>query len=504
MLDSIRKRTNGIISTFIILVTAAVMGLWGVDQLNRDGDGPNAGAAAWVNGEMISRRDFAQEYEYKMMQYQSMLGNQFDEKFLAALDIPKRTLDEMIQYKLLAQQAQKLGVNVPDSELRDYIRAIPYFQKNGKFDPELYSKLPNRGLEERRQRERLRLAKFQGYLAGRVRLTPEELKRAYDLKETKIDLDYAKIDFESLAASQKASPAELQSFLKTIPESEIVAAYEAKRRDYTEPAAVELNQIRVGIPFQASAEKKAEAKKKIEAIVKELTPENFAEVAKKQSDDEYSKKGGKVGWVNRGSLETPLEDAIDKLEVNRLSGPIETSFGYYVLKLSAKREAKTQPLEQVKNRVAESLMNEKKKKAFIEAKKAEWNRLLAEGKNLEPELKKLKVEVKKTGSFSLANHYLPNIGQADAILDAVFNLSPSAPVGKQLVEFGGYSYYVKLRTIERAKAADFEKNREQVEKSVETQLQSELVNQWISTLQKSATVKTSIDFGKDKERSAAL
>ena len=44
MLDSIRKRTNGLISTFIILVTAAVMGLWGVDQLQDGGGNDNTGA----------------------------------------------------------------------------------------------------------------------------------------------------------------------------------------------------------------------------------------------------------------------------------------------------------------------------------------------------------------------------------------------------------------------------------------------------------------------------
>jgi len=489
MLDVIRKRTNSVLSTFLILLTAAVMGMWGIDRMREDSDTSGNGAAAWVNGEVITKREFSQEYEYKMMQYQQMLGNQYDEKFMAALQIPQRVLDEMIQYKLLAQQAQTLGVVVPDAELADHIRSIPYYQKDGKFDASLYAKLPNRGLEERRQRERLRLAKFQTYLVDRVRMTPLAVKQAYDVREMKLDLDYAKIDFNALAASHKPSAAEVDAYLKTAPEADLAAYYDAHKKEFTQPASIELRQIRVGIPFQASAEKKAEAKKKIEAIAKDVTEANFAEVAKTKSDDEYAKKGGLVGWVNRGSLEAPLEDAIDKLQGNKVSAPVETSFGYYLVQVNNRKDAVSRPLADVKRTIAESLVTEKTKKDFIDGRKAEWNKLLAAGKPIDAELKKYKVEVKKSGPFSAGSGFIPGIGQADPLMDAAFALTMKNPVAKNLVDYQDNSYYLKLRSVEKPKEADFGKNREVVEKSVITSLQGELMNQWIAGLQKNATVK---------------
>jgi len=490
MLDAIRKRTNSVLSSFIILLTAAVMGMWGIDRMRDEADPSGAGAAAYVNGEVITRREFSQEYEYKLMQYQQMLGNQYDEKFLAALQIPQRVLDEMIQYKLLAQQAQTLGVVVPDSELADYIRSIPYYQKEGKFDPALYAKLPNRGIEEKRQRERLRLTKFQTYLVDRVRLTPLAVKQAYALRETKLDLDYAKIDLNALASTRKVTAAEVDAYLKTATEADLTAYYDSHKKDFTQPASVELRQIRVGIPFQASDEKKKEAKNKIEAIAKDVTPANFAEIAKTKSDDEYAKKGGLVGWVNRGSLEPPLENAIDKLEGNKVSAPVETSFGYYLVQVIQRKEAVAKPLSEVKRTIAESLVTEKSKKDFVDAKKAELAKVLESGKSIEPELKKLKIEIKKTGPFSAGGGFFPGVGQADPLLDAAFTLTPKNPVSKKLVDYQDSVYYLKLRSVERPKEADYTKNQEVVEKSVSTSLQGELLNQWIAGLQKAATVKT--------------
>src|SRR5688572_1774108 len=105
MLDSIRKRQHNFVFTFLIIATAIVMGFFGVSNFSDDPT-TGGGSAALVNGEMITRREFQQQLEMKMMQYQSMLGAQYDEKFLAALQVPQRTLEEMIQFKLLAQQAK--------------------------------------------------------------------------------------------------------------------------------------------------------------------------------------------------------------------------------------------------------------------------------------------------------------------------------------------------------------------------------------------------------------
>ncbi len=494
MLDSMRKNQNNLIYTGIILAVIAVMGFYGIGQMGKQQGAGGGGVAAWVNGDVVSMGEFKQALERRTYQYKSLLGGQFDEKFLEQFQIPQRTLNELIQYKLLSQQANKMGIIVPDFELADMIRTTPYFQKDGKFDPELYAKIPNRGAEEEMERERMQVGKFQSYISDRIRPTPSELLAAYDLKETKVDLQFAKIDFKALASKQKPTAKDLEAFLKKTPQSEFEAYFTAHQKEYTTPAGMLIKQIRVGIPYQATPAQKEESRKKVEAIAKEVTAASFSQVAKAKSDDEYAKKGGEVGWVNRGTLEPALETAIDKLAPGAVSAPIETTFGYFIVQLEQKREAVSKTLNDVKKEIEPKLFAEKNEKELVEGRHAEWDKLLAEGKNLEPELKKNGIEVKKTGSFSVGQGQIPTLGAADSLLQAVFELSKKNPTAKKLVPYQEQFYYLKLVTIDFAKKAEFAKNQETVEKALSTSFQSELMNQWVAALQKGSQIKIELPF----------
>src|SRR4051812_46007361 len=111
MLGTLRKKTDNLLYTAILVAVIAVMAFYGIGKMGNQG---GTSAAAWVNGDPVSRREFQQEYEYKMNQYQAMLGAQYDEKLLASLQIPQHVLQELIQFKLLEQQARKLDIDVPD------------------------------------------------------------------------------------------------------------------------------------------------------------------------------------------------------------------------------------------------------------------------------------------------------------------------------------------------------------------------------------------------------
>lgn len=498
MLRSIRKSTDSIITTGLILLIVAVMAFVGFGKLDSDSRG--GGVAAWVNGEPVTNREFQQELEFRLEQYRSMLGAQFDERLLDTFQIPQRTLDELVQYKLLAQQAKKMGFRIADEELAEQIRSYPYFQKNGKFDAETYSKLPNRGSEERRQRNMMLVTRFREYLVGRVKLPPREITESVEMRETKVDLEYAKVDLEAAATKLHASSADAAAYAKKAPETELRAYYDSHRKEFTQPGTVELSQIRVAVPFKANDAAKAESRKKIDAIAKEVKPDTFAEVAKKKSDDEHAKKGGMVGIVRRGTLEPNLEKAIDTLTVGQISAPIETAFGYYLILIKNKKAESLAPFEEVKKTIAETLATEQMRKEFSSTRKVELEKILAAGKPLEPELKRMGSEIKKTGAFSLGQGYIPNIGQVDSILDAIFQLSPKNPIAPKLFEHQGALYYVKLKSVERPKPADLDKNRDAAEKALETSLQSTLVTQWIDSIKKQSTIKTTKSFDKGNKQ----
>jgi len=494
MLDSIRKRKDSVVTIFLVVLMAIIMGFFGFSQMGNDSAEKGSGPAVIVNGEPVSRQEFQQALEYKLMQYQQMLGGQYDEKFLAALQVPQRTMEELIQAKLLAQQATRLGVLVPDAELIQHIQSTPYYQRDGKFDAALYAKIPNIGMEEKRQRERLALSKLHTYLMDRVKMTPKEIEANASIRDTKIDLEYAKVEFEALAKKAGSTPSQVDEFLKKTPEADLKKYYDEHRTDYMQKAQVKLRQIRIGIPYQAKEEQKAAAKKKIEAVAKEVTYANFSELAKKHSDDEYAKKGGEVGMVARGTLEPALEAEIDKLSVGKVSGPVETSFGYFILAVTEKQPEIVFSLNDVKKKIAERMLVDENKKTFGDKKRAEWDKVLADGKSLEPALKAEKIEIKKTGPFSLSQGTVPGVGGSEALLDAVFELSPSKPVPTKLVQVGDAYYFVKLKSLEAPKVADKEKNLEAAQRGQESAYQTEFITQWISGLQKTGTIKQTVKF----------
>jgi hypothetical protein len=68
-----------------------------------------------------------------------------------------------------------------------------------------------------------------------------------------------------------------------------------------------------------------------------------------------------------------------------------------------KKDEKAKTFDEVKNAVAETLWKDKSKKAFVDERVKTWEAALAQGKPLDAELKKNKIELKKTGSFSLGH-----------------------------------------------------------------------------------------------------
>ncbi len=497
MLDTIRKRKENLISMFIILAIVAVMALYGVDKVTKADGGHQGGVVAYVNGEPISSQEFGQELQMTLQRYQAMFGGQFDEKMLQSPQAMQGTLQQLVKMKLLNQQAKKLKVFVTNNELADHIKSIPYYQKNGKFDAETYSKLPNRGAEEKSQRERLLTSKWYNFVSDRVRLTPTALKQGYLMKESKLDLDYAKIEFNKLAPKNAVSAKETEQFLKTS-ENEAKQYYESHKDEYTEKGERNFRQIRAAIPFQANDKQKADAKKKIEDIAKQLTADNFEKTAKEKSDDEFAKKGGNRGWVKEGVLEKELELALSKMQPKQVSPIVSTSFGYYLLQLVESKAPKAQTYDQVKNKVAETLVSEKAAKDWADKTRASWEALVKDGKSLDSELKKYKVEIKKTGPFDLSQGYIPSLGQNDAILDAAMELTKEKPVAKKLFFVQDGYYYIKLGKFDVPKLADLEKKLSETDKTLVSGLQNELITDWLNDLEKKATIKNELPTGPAK------
>ncbi len=103
-----------------------------------------------------------------------------------------------------------------------------------------------------------------------------------------------------------------------------------------------------------------EAKEKIDKIKEELDEgADFVQLAKAHSDCPSAKTGGNLGPVKRGEMVKEFTDVAFATEVNGISNPVKTQFGYHIIKITDKQEGNDVKFEEIKDKVKIALHNEK-------------------------------------------------------------------------------------------------------------------------------------------------
>lgn len=95
------------------------------------------------------------------------------------------------------------------------------------------------------------------------------------------------------------------------------------------------------------------------AVVERLEAgEDFATVAQDVSTGPSGPNGGALGWFGTGAMVAPFEEAVVALEPETISGPVQTQFGWHVIRLNETRDAPPPPVEQVAGEIADGLRQE--------------------------------------------------------------------------------------------------------------------------------------------------
>lgn len=162
-------------------------------------------------------------------------------------------------------------------------------------------------------------------------------------------LENFKKDIESNLKVEKLLEPEI-----TITEEEMKAYFDANKEIFDAKEQVKASHILV-----ESEAKAQEVRSKLSA------GGDFAELAKEYSIDTSNKEqGGNLGFFSRGDMVAEFENAAFTLEVGKISEPVKTEYGYHIIKVEEKREAKTAVYEETKDQIKEVLFNEKLPTAY--------------------------------------------------------------------------------------------------------------------------------------------
>ena len=261
-------------------------------------------SVALVNGEKIKASDFTKRYEARKNYYIEKAG---DDSFLdqasgkndLTIDeyIKKTVLDEMVDYKILEEDAKKLGIEV-DSKAVD--KKLADLKKD---------------LGEKYKDEQKKLGIKDSFYKDKI--MEQEFLKAHEKK--------VKGSFE-------------------IKDEELKNYYEEHKNEYY---LAKVSHILLKTEEEANQ------------VYGELSENNFGELAKKYSKDQNSKESnGFLGEFKSGIFEESVDEEIKKLNAGQISKPVKSKLGYHIIRVD---EKKVQPFSDVKDSIRNEILNKRYK-----------------------------------------------------------------------------------------------------------------------------------------------
>lgn len=211
MADKMKRKLSAKSVTAIILFGAIILvfvffGLPG--QM-----GAGIGSVARVNNALISLADFQQEENRIQQYYQNLFGSQMDFSSQRQL-LRQQALENLVRMELVSQAAEKNGILATDAEVRDFIvKDIPFFQQNGQFQREFYSRYlestrTNPGAFETKIRKDIVNVRTRHIFELVAQMTAIETQKLQEMRGQKINILFARIDSEAAAKAMTKEKSE--------------------------------------------------------------------------------------------------------------------------------------------------------------------------------------------------------------------------------------------------------------------------------------------------------
>ena len=174
--------------------------------------------AGTVNGDPISLTEYNRALNQRLEFFKNLGGGKISDEQLKQFRVKESVFNDLVRRKLMVQEAKKQGLQASDEEVRDRIREIPAFQKDGNFDKTTYKQVLeanqyNAGSFERMVREDISTQAWQTYFQNRVKVADDEIRQQFLLTEDKRSIKYVLLTSEAGRQGVKVESAEIDKFL---------------------------------------------------------------------------------------------------------------------------------------------------------------------------------------------------------------------------------------------------------------------------------------------------
>lgn len=456
MLEFIRNHTRWLMVIILSLTAVAFIAPQGYSGFM---DATSTGVAS-VDGQKITQAEWDAAHRQSAERLRQQ-NPQIDTKQLDSAQAKYDTLEGLVQQRLLSSVAQGQHLEVADERLKQRFERDPQlsFLRNpdGGVNKAMLAAqgMSEAGFVERyRQdlRARQAIAPVQGaQVDGKGNAVAAGL--AFDALLQRREVAVLRFDPQAYAAQVSVSDADLEAFYRqadtqkrwlrpesaqieylvldvqalkstvSIAEPDLRAFYDQNASRYVNAEERRASHILLKLEEGADEATVKAQRAKAEDLLAQArkAPQQFAELARKHSQDEGSApNGGDLDFFARGAMTKPFEDAAFALKVGEISAPVRTEFGWHIIKLEGQRGGERRSFESVRAEIEEEQRTQLARQRYQELAETFSTMVFEQPDSLAPAAQKLNLKV-QTASVRRQ----PTPGQqgplaSTKLLDAVF------------------------------------------------------------------------------------
>ncbi len=273
-----------------------------------------------VNGTIISDTDVEQEMKAMLAQYQQEIPPEQLEAMLP--NMKKQAIESIINRHLLCEEVDRKNIAVDAERVVQEIKQIAdRFPSQAAFEQQL----SNHGIS---------VNQMEKDLGQQFRV--DTLIKGY-VKDKDIH----------------------------VTDDEAADFYESNPNSFQSPEEIRASHILLKVASEDLQDVKTQKRLELAGILGRIEKgADFAQLAQSHSDCPSKQNGGDLGLFGRGSMVKPFEEAAFKLKPGEVSDIVETEFGYHLIKLLEKNEARKEEFDAVKDQIVDHLTTTKEQVEF--------------------------------------------------------------------------------------------------------------------------------------------
>ncbi|MCP5420691.1 MAG: SurA N-terminal domain-containing protein [Gammaproteobacteria bacterium] len=434
MLQTIRDRASGWVAYTIIGLLIIPFALWGINSYF---DGSGVLNVAQVGDIEISQQEFQRAYQQQRQRLQAMFGGNIDPALLDENRMKQEVLQQLVDEKVLLQVSKDAGLRVSDQYLRQAIVGTSAFQRDGTFDAELYKRLLGaQGYSELSFEEGLRNSlateQLRGGVADSALVTAKELDQVIGLLTEQRNLRYVVLPFAPYLEKASVEDSAIEAYFKEnqkrfmepervrvsyldlsaerlaesikVSDEDLRSFYQEQIAQYSLPEQRSASHILVTIPADHKPGDVDKAKAQAQEI---YTTINSGNKTFQQALDELKAakpsgiEVGDLGTITKGMLDPAFETALYALKtVGDVSEPIQTPFGFHIIRLDGITPEKTKSFDEVREDVTKQYRARQAETRFYDLAQTLTDLSYEHPDSLEPAAQALGLKIEESPWFN--------------------------------------------------------------------------------------------------------